>query len=449
MIKRLPVPNSPVVPFNYKGLINFKVYHFRKLAAADKPIHIKPFPAIVYQRIINAFKQLSPSEPQHSRILCDLLSPDNPMTDYGKQFLELFFKYVLDDNQFTYSGDDNWEVTAGLEDYDIRIRNKDNSKIIIIENKSNWAGDQPNQLYRYWYRGIYTVQKNLDKKYAKILYLSPSEYKKYDRQSITGPDYIRELEDNGTIKNLPKQLDESIIKTVFFNKEILIWLDECIKAVYKKDNLYYYLLQYKDFWGNIMANEIVRQVEEYFSEKEQWDAFFALSNQRPVLIASWYLTLRDALTKCFLVENVDDSWGFLTWGSNNWEYSWFLNEYGNDYIRIWLQQQSLHLWINPARIDLPKAAGLLKTSRYSKILAAFDRQQESHLEEDRNPFKMSEKGNFYFNDIDDGRIGWEKFAWYAHYRTNNVVGQILKKINKFREKETTGLIKKLIEETKL
>jgi hypothetical protein len=436
-MKKLPELKSYIVPFDYSGLIGQKVYHFKKFVVVNDFPSLKPIPKIVYTRIVNAFEQLSPSEPQHSRIICDLINPNNYLIDHGNRFLELFFKHVLNDSQFEYNESDEWEVTAERERYDIRIRSKDNGKIIIIENKSNWANDQPNQLYRYWYEGIYKEQKNMDKKYAKMLYLSPSEFKKYDKQSITKPDKFE--------KSLDDQLDEKIIKTVFFSKEILNWLDECMKIVDNDDNLYYYLLQYKDFWGNIMANEIVKQVEEYFSAKEQWDTFLELSNQRNVLIASWYLTLRDALNKCFLTESVDEAWGFVTWGGN--DYSWFLNKYGNDYIRIWLIRESLHLWINPSKIDLKEANRLLKTPEYSKILAAFERQQDPHLD-DEHPHKMIERGNFYFGDIDDGQIGGEKFAWYAHYRTDKVVEQILKKINRFRESKITGLIEELIERTK-
>jgi hypothetical protein len=448
MINRLPRIKSAIIPFNYKGLILIDVYPLKKFVVARKSFSLQPLPKIEYQQIMNSFKQLSPSETQHSCILCDLINPHNPVNDHGKLFLELFFKYVLNDRQFECDEDDDWEVTAEQERYDIRIRNRNNSKIIIIENKSNWAVDQPNQLYRYWYYGMHLLQRDMDIKYAKILYLSPSEFKKYEKQSITKPDYFKDIENEAPDCQLIDQLDETMIKVVFFNQEIVTWLDKCMEALEERDNMFYYLFQYKDFWENTMANTIVKQVETYFSDKEQWDNFLEMHNNIGEILSQWYLTLKNALNQCFLTESIDDAWGFITQGRYNTEYIWFLNEYGSDRIRIWQVQQNFHLWISSAYIDLPKATALLKTNKYSKILAAFERKDDPHLEEPQNPYKMIEYGNFTFGDIDDGQISAEKFAWYAHYKTDIVVEQILRKINRFRESGVTALIKELIEETK-
>jgi hypothetical protein len=448
MINRLPKIKSTIILFNYRGLIPIDVYPLKKSDVTSKSFNLQPLPKIEYKQFLNSFRQLSPSETQHSCILCDLINPHNPANDHGKLFLELFFKYVLNDRQFEYGENDDWEVTAEQERYDIRIRNRNNSKIIIIENKSNLAFDQPNQLYRYWYYGIHLLQKDMDKKYAKILYLSPSEFKKYEKQSITKPDYFKDIQNEDPDSQLADRLDEAIIKIVYFNQEILTWLDKCIEALEEKDNLFYYLLQYKDFWENTMTNTIVKQVETFFSDKEQWDTFLELHYNIGEISSQWYLTLKNALTQRFLTESIDNAWGFISWGRYNTEYLWFLNEYRSDCFCIWQVQQSIQLWISPDNIDLPKATALLKTNKYSKILAAFERMDEPHLEEPQYPYKMVERGNFTFGDIDDGHISPDKFAWYAHYKTDIVVEQILRKVNRFRENGVTTLIKELIEETK-
>jgi hypothetical protein len=141
-------------------------------------------------------------------------------------------------------GTEYWTVTAEKERYDIRVKNQDNSKIIIIENKSNNAGDTANQLYRYWFHGIYTPQFNRNavglKCFAKIIYLSPSDYKQPEAQSFLRP--------NGMDKKLPEKIPEGMVETVFFNDQIIKWLDLCIGAVDSNSGVYYYLAQYKDFW---------------------------------------------------------------------------------------------------------------------------------------------------------------------------------------------------------
>jgi hypothetical protein len=398
-----------------------------------------------YTRMINVFKQLRLSETEHSRIICDLINPNNHLIDYGKQFLELFFKYVLHDDEFKYNEKDQWEVVAEEGRYDIWIRSKDNSKIIIIENKANGANDQPNQLYRYWYHGIHWLQKDMDdkNKYGKILYLSPSKFKIYDKQSITKPDYIKERE-------LYNQLDEEIIQPVFFNKEILLWLEECMKIVENKDSLYYYLLQYRDFWRSSMHDkEIVNLLDKYFEGKEKGmlDNFCELSNQKAALIDSWYLHFGAALKERFQDEkneHVYEAWEFEGW---NYDWHWSLKDYGRDCIRINIDSHDFELWINPEKIDSQKANRLLLDHKYCKILEAFDKPQGMNLTDSQAPIKIVEKDIFSLNDIDNRPISPE-FAWYARYRTKEVVEQILRKINRFRNPEITTLLKELIEETR-
>jgi hypothetical protein len=191
---------------------------------------------------LNVFDQIFPSETKHSIILSNLLNPRGNHR-YGNSFLNLFF-HVFPITPIEISPDDIWEVTAEKERYDVRIRNINNTKIIIIENKSNWADDKDNQIYRYWYNGIYNMQINLKKLgipvYSKILYLSPSDYKQPSDQSISRP-----IEYD---KNLPEKIPSDIMNVVYFNDHVVKWLNLCIDIVEYKSEMYYYLLQYRDFW---------------------------------------------------------------------------------------------------------------------------------------------------------------------------------------------------------
>jgi hypothetical protein len=61
--------------------------------------------------------------------------------------------------------DDHWKVYAEKGNADVLIQSTyPIRKTIIIENKSNWAEDQSNQLYRYWHNHIYShnMTKNDD-----------------------------------------------------------------------------------------------------------------------------------------------------------------------------------------------------------------------------------------------------------------------------------------------
>ena len=199
------------------------------------------FPKINKPNGINIFSQLNPIETQHSRILAELLSP-NGKHNMGDKFLELFFNNVIKDIPF--NNNETWIVTAEKERYDIWIRNLDYSTIIILENKSNKAGDQPNQLYRYWYHGIHKIQNNIKSnksKYGRILYISPDYNKKPDEQTVLPPE---ELSKEKIL------IPDNAIRTIYFHDEIDEWLEKCLNEdeVKKAPEIYFYIKQYKDFW---------------------------------------------------------------------------------------------------------------------------------------------------------------------------------------------------------
>jgi hypothetical protein len=224
-----------------KGRKTEKKYRISFLCLKRHKVTIH-FPKISVENDLNIFQQLSPKEPQHSKILGSLL---NPKFDYGDVFLKLFFEVVLNDPEFITESTDKWIITTEKERYDIRIRNQINSKIIIIENKSNNAEDQGNQLYRYWLNGIYLPQYRISNTpniptYKRILYLSPDESKKPSEQTKSRPGDF-----DGTS---PDSVPLGIIKIVYFHKEIINWLDACMKAVEEKSDIYFYLKQYKDYW---------------------------------------------------------------------------------------------------------------------------------------------------------------------------------------------------------
>jgi len=199
---------------------------------------VKPLPVITKHEELNIFKQIGCSETSHSKILADLL---NPQGEHGQKtvFLAHFFTVFKIDADIN----DTWIVSAEKERYDIRIMNQSKTKIIIIENKSNWAEDQQNQLYRYWYNGIHVPQlilKNMGYvKLSKIIYLSPNDYKSPSEQTLSRP-----VEwDDSLPDKVPMPID-----VFFFSVEIVKWLDLCMDSVSAHSSIYYYLKQYRDFW---------------------------------------------------------------------------------------------------------------------------------------------------------------------------------------------------------
>jgi hypothetical protein len=99
----------------------------------------------------NPLSRLKIKETAHSRILGDLL---NPFGSHGQGalFLEAFLRFL----EIPEPDKGPWNVTVEAGRVDIMLwREKPVKSAIIIENKSNNAGDQPNQIYRYWHHQLY------------------------------------------------------------------------------------------------------------------------------------------------------------------------------------------------------------------------------------------------------------------------------------------------------
>lgn len=161
------------------------------------------------------------SEPIHSRILHFFLS-DNPMHGQGKLFLSAFLEYIGFKKD---KGNEEWIVTAEKGRVDVLLRRLNPLGAIIIENKSNWAGDQPNQLYRYWYENIHKREEDCNTDYYskhpeyKIVYLVPDKAKQISDNSKMRPiDYPIDLPDK-----LPM---EPIVMD--FHEDISKWLRKCM-----------------------------------------------------------------------------------------------------------------------------------------------------------------------------------------------------------------------------
>jgi hypothetical protein len=138
--------------------------------------------------LFNPLKSIDIGETTHSTLLGDLL---NPQGSHGqkKLFLESFLTLI----GVPDPAKGKWVVTVEKGRIDILLCRLKPSSVVIIENKSNNANDQPNQLYRYWHQKIYTPYPKLDyqsdntKRSFQIVYLPPDSCKKLDEDSLNRP----------------------------------------------------------------------------------------------------------------------------------------------------------------------------------------------------------------------------------------------------------------------
>lgn len=126
---------------------------------------------------------------------------------------------------------------------------------MIIENKSNWASDQPNQLYRYWYRHIYRHTNEISNNYYaenaakfQLVYLPPNEYKLPDDQTLKKPpkDRLGNLSIDEYTR-LPEKIPMKI-KIITFYSDIYMWLNKCIDSLLETNTpLRDYIRQYQNY----------------------------------------------------------------------------------------------------------------------------------------------------------------------------------------------------------
>ncbi|WP_062428469.1 hypothetical protein [Treponema endosymbiont of Eucomonympha sp.] len=196
-----------------------------------------------------------------------------------------------------------------------------------------------------------------------------------------------------------------------------------------------------------MANGIEEQVESLFSDREQWESFLELREQKDALRNAWWQGFRAKMNRHFIVDNKADGWGYISWGV--WDYKWYLAESGADSLCVWCREwyggYIFHLWVNQTLFDGVKITNLLQGTKYTPILSAFERIDSIGS----NNEKLIENGNFSFGAPDDGNLNLDKLAWYAHYQPEAFLSQISRKIDRFRkDPEVSALLAEINRETK-
>jgi hypothetical protein len=197
-----------------------------------------------------------------------------------------------------------------------------------------------------------------------------------------------------------------------------------------------------------MSQDLITQAEDFFKEKDEWYAFLDLEEHRDRIISNWFLKCKQELNKRFQNEEIDGagSWLYVSWG--NFSFRWYLKEFGIDSLCLLFENSNLHLSVNNGNIfDFEEITSLLQTKEYSPIVSAFERCDDIFA--GNSWIKVIERGNFYFKDKYDGNFDNFRLAWYANYRTKELVDQIVRKVNAFRKDEKiTELLREINEKAK-
>lgn len=203
--------------------------------------------------LFNAFslwnRLMGISEPIHSRILHFLLSDDD-LHGQGN----LFQRELLKQLNIEKPEVGQWISSVELDRVDVRLVRQEPHSVVIIENKSNWAGDQPNQLYRYWYSNIHRCVEDYSSSYyennnhLKMVYLVPQNVKQPSKQSLSKPlrSWFYDLSDE-EYESLPDRLP--IVPIIWsFDVQIDQWLQRCEELLDEKNTpLRNFIKQYREY----------------------------------------------------------------------------------------------------------------------------------------------------------------------------------------------------------
>ena len=188
------------------------------------------------------------NETMHSKMLAYLLDPH---AEHGQK--DLFLQPFLRRIGIADPEKGVWVVTPEKERVDIMLKRREPNSVVIIENKSNGADDQPNQLYRYWHKEMFRNPQYGDDKtdYYKIVYLPGDESKTPCENSLEKPKDADGYDIPVTQKeheNLPIKIPLKY-DYLTFETDIVSVLIECTKQLPKENyRLREFVQQYVEIW---------------------------------------------------------------------------------------------------------------------------------------------------------------------------------------------------------
>ncbi|KAA6326573.1 hypothetical protein EZS27_024337 [termite gut metagenome] len=373
-------------------------------------------------------------EGHHSKLIKYLLDA-NASHGQGNQFLMKFLESI----GIKADKSDTWSVKTEYKDADIVLKRVHLESIIIIENKSNGAPDQPNQLYGYWYHIIYNKTKEHDPNFYeqhkdryRIIYLVPNSDKKYENDAIVKP------------KNCDKDLPDIIpmsIETLTYDDFIQKWLSACIKILPKTNcRVRDYLIQYKTFCNQFykkMNNALLQQTIDSFGTLKKWSALVELINNNNEIQERWWKKLQQEVSQREIKE-LDANWTFKLF--NPCYIQWYIKGEKDNTLIIYWGRDVLKVNILGA-LDAAKVNKLIKEKG-----SQFDIIKQSFNKIDGWDARTiaQENGDFNFDFIHDGKftnIGI--LAWYAGNKTEKLASQLINKVRKLQTTEITKLFKEI------
>jgi len=194
--------------------------------------------------LFNPFHTIGIGETTHSALVGNLLDPHGSHGQ-GRLFLESFLTLI----GIPEPSAGKWVITVEQGRIDILLRRETPCSVVIIENKSNGAIDQKNQLYRYWHRFIHpqiTGAANSKKQFFKVVYLTPTLSKEPVGDSLSRP---QELD---STPNLPQRVPIELVCILTLERLVKNWLaDANVNISQMNSRLATFLQFYAELWETL------------------------------------------------------------------------------------------------------------------------------------------------------------------------------------------------------
>lgn len=394
----------------------------------------------------NPYSKISIREIDHSRLIGDLLNPSGSHGQ-GTLFLYAFLRH-LSIPEFE-KGD--WKISVETGRVDIMLwRDQPMKSAVLIENKSNNAVDQSNQIYRYWYEQLYlwdkclwdpttSEQDQVRRRRFQVIYLTTDTGRKPSTHSLQCPEKLKSL-------NLPDPLPLEV-KTISLSNLTKLWIDEADPPVPESNTrLRSFLKQYHEIWNPMNEHDMTARSVKIFDKLEKWDAFFQIQDEIEKIIEHWRLIGAQAIRAQFKPEH-NRVWTCAEWG-NPKDTRWYLAELGPESIGIGFGWEEMELdiffhWESLGKYDLKLAVQLLATEQFSKIRQIFPDNANRPKRLDDGCFASDENFTPY-PEATDPVARRRVFAWHAAHEPGKFAKEIAEKIRSIIEdEEITKLIRSL------
>lgn len=187
-----------------------------------------------------------------------------------------------------------------------------------------------------------------------------------------------------------------------------------------------------------MSTLFVNQAADIFKSAEEWNAFLEMVSVKDSIINAWYEKL-DREIESYFHENRIEAWSFKR--NSMGSYVWFVTEFGQDSLALWYEywtQFSLF-----ARHEQFNTDDIRKHPKFHLLINTFGTGQRF----DNGGYFIKQTGDFSFsNSPYNGNFDKDSLAWYASNKTEELLKQIVQKVDKFRKDEQ--LTKIIIESCK-